>query len=252
MEIAPNGYYVTSVHKIMDAINVKRNVNDLLLDSSGQRPSNAGQCLRTSQKRKLAEDCSTVERQPEEKRRARTPFAVRSTNQPASSSSSFTNRPTTDHPKDDEAVSSCKAKRFKNGLDRPSSAASKLSSSSEIPLISKSHFKKRVLKSYSNKKLLKSKRRRSFSKQILNLNNLSFDTQSAYRFKFEQIIKNVFEKINSCSLEDEYQLDSDDRDILDLNQLFRFGNDSNLDSVLDDNLIRSLKASYLGTFILID
>lgn len=230
----------------MDAINENRNVNDLLLGSSGQSPSNAGQCLRNSQKRKLAEDCSIVERQPEEKRRARTPFAVRSIGQPSSSSSA--NRQ--DHPKDDEAVSNCRAKRFKNsGLDRSSCTTSKLSSSSEIPLISKSHFKKRVLKSYSNKKLLKSKRRRSFSKQILNLNNLSFDTQSAYRFKFEQIIKNVFEKINSCSLEDEYQLDSDDGDILDLNQLFHFGNDSNLDSVLDDNLIHSLKASYLGEFV---
>ena len=222
----------------MDAINDKRNVNDLLLNSSGQCQPGTVECLRTSQKRKLAEECSIVERQPEEKRRARTPFAVRSTGQPS------TNRLPSEHPKDEE-VSHRRAKRFKNGLDR-SASATKLTSSSEIPLISKSQFKKRVLKSYSNKKLLKSKRRRSFSKQILNLNNLSFDTQSAYRFKFEQIIKDVFEKINSCSLEDEYQLDSDDRDILDLNQLFHFGNDSSLDSVLDDNLMHSLKASYLG------
>lgn len=229
----------------MDAINEKRNVNQLLLDCSAPGPTDAAQCLRTSQKRKLAEECSIADRQPDEKRRARPPLANRPTGQQPPSA----NRPHTDRPpRDEESISLCKAKRFKNGLDRPSQSATsrQLSSSSEIPLISKNQFKKRVLKSYSNKKLLKSKRRRSFSKQILNLNNLSFDTQSAYKFKFEQIIKNVFEKINSCSLEDEYQLDSDDRDILDLNQLFRFGNDSNLDGGWDDNLMHSLKASYLG------
>lgn len=215
----------------MDAINEKRNVNQLLLDCSASSPPAATQCHRTSQKRKLAaDDCSITDRQPEEKRRARPAPANRSNGQASANRS--------DH--HDE----CKAKRFKNGLGRPSTTGSRqFGSSSEIPLISKAQLKK--LRSYSNKKQLKSKRRRSFSKQIQNWNNLSFDTQSAYKFKFEQIIKNVFEKINSCSLDDEYQLNSDDRDILDLNLLFRFGND--LDGGgWDDNLMHSLKASYLG------
>lgn len=196
----------------MDTINV--NVIDLLRNVDQTQQQQPVECFRTSLKRKLFEESSTLE---------------------------FDLKPDADY----------RVKRFKNNLV----VVDKLSSETVVANTAtdstgrNDQFRKRILKSYySTRKVLRSlhgKRRRSISKPYLNLNNLSiFDTKSVYKFKFEQIIKRIFEKIQNCSLDDD-DTPNDDKDILDLNQLFQF-NDSNLDTVLDDNLMHSLKASFLG------
>jgi len=139
-----------------------------------------------------------------------------------------------------------KVKRFKNNLvDRSSNERIINTTISQHQSIRNHQFKRRTLKNYSNKKkVLKNERKKSTSK--LNLNNLSiFDTKSVYKFKFDQNIKRIFEKIQSCSYDGDHYSTAKNGDILDLNQLFQF-NDSNPDTVLDDKLINSLKASFLG------
>lgn len=97
----------------------------------------------------------------------------------------------------------------------------------------------------SNEDLIKNRNKKPISKSSIDL--CIFDLKSVNKYKFEQVIKRIFEKIQSdCSDEnknDDHNIKiNDDQDLIDLNQLFAF-NDSNTN---DDNLISSLKASFLG------